>query len=296
MACACSVGWHDMWRGRSERRRRIFQKEKMKLRFVLTVASASLVAPFCFAQNAPAMATNTDKRFDISVDECARLSRQALEREGYRIGNSGGTWVYGTRAIHHAFMNCHAVPSGSNWVIVVASSATDAAVPSSERDILQHRMEELAGSGGSRPVLNGRWISLGQGDALPRNAVLGGRERDGRQQAVCHAFHEGNVLPGKTVGSSCNVAYGGREFHAQNFEVLVGNTDENLWAAPTAQGSNFYAGQEGGQQIRACRAEITVEGSNVGLHLGKEVRGHCYMGYGGIEYVTDRYQVLYNSR
>lgn len=147
--------------------------------------------------------------------------------------------------------------------------------------------------------LNPHWVSQTPGDPLPRNAVLGGRELDGTSQAVCHALHEGVIVPGKTVGKSCNIAYDRREIVKNTFEVLTGANDQRLWGPPDAQATNFFGGDIDGDKVRICRAELRPterDGASVGVHIGVERRGKCYVGFARLEYPVEQYQVLYSSR
>jgi hypothetical protein len=63
------------------------------------------------------------------------------------------------------------------------------------------------------------WVSSRNGYA-PNGAVLGGRE-DGDPLYICRAMFNGTKHPGKLVGESCNIGYGGNELSFSSYEVLV---------------------------------------------------------------------------
>ncbi len=72
-------------------------------------------------------------------------------------------------------------------------------------------------------VLVGRhldWLKPRKG-RLPEDAVQGGFEK-GMPVYVCHAAYYGHgVHPGKLVGRTCYITYGGREYPMDHYEVLT---------------------------------------------------------------------------
>src|SRR5262249_36298029 len=87
---------------------------------MLAAVFVFLLTP-AFAQ-APAM-SHDGQKFPVSVDECARIGKHTLEREGYQIGATGNNWVSGARGIHRALIICDAAPDGT-WTNVIVSSNT----------------------------------------------------------------------------------------------------------------------------------------------------------------------------
>jgi len=54
----------------------------------------------------------------------------------------------------------------------------------------------------------------------PEGAVKGGHE-EGHPLVLCRAAHGGGVHPGKIVGDSCCIGWGGKEVYAADYEVLM---------------------------------------------------------------------------
>lgn len=55
---------------------------------------------------------------------------------------------------------------------------------------------------------------------VPHRAIEGGFE-NGRPLYICQAHYRGGVHPGKIVGSTCNIPWGGREISLPNYYVLT---------------------------------------------------------------------------
>jgi len=82
-----------------------------------------------------------------------------------------------------------------------------------------------------------------------------------------------------------------------NFQVLMRVTQPQFeqyfptdnWKAPNEipQAATFFAGYEGQNWMRACRAQ-----HNGAWHPGKEWAGACNIGWGGKEIALKQYQVL----
>jgi len=111
----------------------------MRSALMLAAVSVFVVTP-CLAQ-APAM-WQGEQTFPISVEDCTRMAKRVLERQGYQAGTAGGNWVYGSRDIHRALIQCRAEQDGTWANVVVASNAQEAAVAGSEEKLL---MNSLAG-------------------------------------------------------------------------------------------------------------------------------------------------------
>jgi Protein of unknown function (DUF3421) len=70
-------------------------------------------------------------------------------------------------------------------------------------------------------VVQSHWVP-GNNGSFPPNAFEGGREPN-RTLFVCRGPYMNGVHPGKIVDRACNIPWGGREPHLQNYEVLVGD-------------------------------------------------------------------------
>jgi len=112
----------------------------MKLK--LSFASLALCLPLiCHAQ--PSMAYG-HLVLPIGVNECLGIASHLFEHDGYRVGESGESFVFAVRDIHHAVIVCSEAPERMTWVsIVVASEARNADVPSRARDDLQRDFQDI---------------------------------------------------------------------------------------------------------------------------------------------------------
>jgi len=290
------------------------ERFQMKLFLMLVSVCVFLLTP-CLGQS-PAMAQDS-QRFSISVDDCTRMARRTLEREGYQPGNSGGNGVFGSRDIHRAFIQCQGGSDGT-WVnVVVASNTQDGAVAASEQRLLMTNMAGLLRNprgdldrerdrdrdrdgdrdrGGDRDWERRAWLSMTSQQPLPGNAVPGGQEPNhSAPQYVCRAEQDGNLVPGKTVtsfGTDCLIPYRETEVRKTSYDILTGDGDDYVWMAPNA-GRPFFVGRENGADVRSCRFQLYTENKDRGRHLGKEVANKCIVSYKGIAYSSDRYEVLY---
>ena len=128
---------------------------------------------------------------------------------------------------------------------------------------------------------------------LPSNAVIGGVEGH-RQLAVCRSNFQGAIHPGKVVGSTCNIGYGGSEKSLTDFEVLINTGVVELdWLKSdgTLPDHASQAGEENGTPLYAGRA--FHEG---GTHPGKIFKAGdkyiCNIGYGGKEITYTTFETL----
>jgi hypothetical protein len=291
----------------------------MKRTFMLAAVSVFLLAP-CFGQ-APAMSHDAQK-FPISVEDCTRMGKRTLEREGYQMGTAGDNWVSGSREIHRALIMCHGAADGT-WVdLVVSSNAQEYNVPSSEQRLLMNHMIDVINNRRFETDREDRdhdrdrdrdwdrdrdrdhranWLTMTVQQPVPGNAIAGGKEPNHPvPQFVCRAEHEGNWVPGKTVtalsSTDCLIPYREMEVRKTTFDVLTGDHDDYVWMAPNGARRPFYTGNEGAAQLRSCRFELYVRNEDKGLQVGKEASGRCFVGFKGITYSSDRYEVLYASR
>ena len=285
---------------------------------LFAAVSLCLLTP-CFAQ-APAMSQDT-LRVPVSVDDCTRLARQALQRQGYRPDSYGSNWVYGSRDIHRALIQCHAGTDGTWADVIVASNAQETAVPASEQRVLMNTMSEILRNprgdwdrdrdreGGRDRDHDGdrdrdrdgdhrsNWFSMTSQQPLPPNIIAGGQEPNhSAPQYVCRAQQDGNWVPGKTVtsfGTDCLIAYHETEVRKTAYDILTGDADDFFWTGPNA-GRPFYTGNEGGTDLRTCRFQLYTENKDRGRHLGKEMGNKCVVSYKGVAYSSNQYEVLYH--
>lgn len=149
-----------------------------------------------------------------------------------------------------------------------------------------------------------RWVPARNGER-PNNAVEIGRERhgenDGEMLYVCRARHEGGVHPGKLIGSTCNIGYGGVEIEKSEYEVAV--YSGGSWRAGNREGA-LVGGFENNDVLYVCRVEFTrdlvrkslpsLRTGNYGMHGGKLLpNGLCNVGYGGQEISSSEYELFY---
>jgi len=64
------------------------------------------------------------------------------------------------------------------------------------------------------------WVPAENG-YIPRGAVIGGFENNGNPVFICQARFHGGMHPGKIVGQSCNISWGGKEVSKLRYNVLV---------------------------------------------------------------------------
>ncbi len=133
-----------------------------------------------------------------------------------------------------------------------------------------------------------KWVAAKKG-AVPRGAIIGGRER-GRNLPICRTKYKGGTYPGKIVDQHCNIGWGGKEIRRSQYQVLVSKGSKARWLAHK-NGSKprnaFIGGKERSRKLPVCRAKYKK-----GTHPGKIVGRHCNIGWGGKEIRISKYQVL----
>ncbi len=125
--------------------------------------------------------------------------------------------------------------------------------------------------------------------AVPSGTVYGGKQTN-QYLAICRAWHQNGLHPGKVVGRNCNIAWGGREITVPSYEVLVGNAQDLRFTAASngaVPANPVPGGQEPGRRLYICVAEY-----NGGTHPGKVVGQGCEIGWGGRGVSLPRYRVL----
>jgi len=137
--------------------------------------------------------------------------------------------------------------------------------------------------------LDGEWQAATV-NQIPRNAVVGGTDIDGRKLVICRAPMGGGVHPGKIYNGMCNFGFAGEEQRVGTFEVLVGNSIERLWVSPStgfASGSTAKpvggatqaeGGNEHGHSLPICRAKVGPF-IGAGPQPGKLIGDKCHIGF-----------------
>lgn len=133
-----------------------------------------------------------------------------------------------------------------------------------------------------------QWVNISAGQPLPPNAVIGGEEHGG-PLFVCRAQIRGNVVPGKVVGTKCNIAWFGREVILPQYQVLTSSFRPHWISAgrgylpPNA----MIGGHERNQTLYVCQTYYSH-----GMHPGKLIDQTCHISWGGSEIVQSQYRVL----
>lgn len=124
--------------------------------------------------------------------------------------------------------------------------------------------------------------------------VEGGKHGDGTMMYVCRV---GGTTPGKLYKKQCLAPYGGLEYSADYYQVLLTNAQyqwkavHNLSRAQIKSGAVKGGVDRGNITLYVCRKKMTD-----GLHPGKYASnsGLCYISWGGGEkYYSDGFDVLF---
>jgi hypothetical protein len=110
------------------------------------------------------------------------------------------------------------------------------------------------------------WVAAKNGEAV-KGTVAGGSEGS-KTLAICRFKHENNVHPGKVVGTTCNIGYGGKEVTNTNYEVLAdagsatvtSTTTTTPTASPAAAGDKLIGGQklQFGESIKSANGKYKL--------------------------------------
>eukprot|EP00727_Mastigamoeba_balamuthi_P002181 m51a1_g11960 hypothetical protein (330) ;mRNA; r:794768-796064 len=120
-----------------------------------------------------------------------------------------------------------------------------------------------------------QWVPT-NGNCIPPNAVVGGRDVDGTDLYVARAMHNGSMIPGKghPKHGCCYVSFGGREVPVRSYEVLTAAPGcfprwQTVMPGTPIQGTQ--AGHDvGGQPLYVARMYFngTMCLGKAGQHLG----------------------------
>ncbi len=145
--------------------------------------------------------------------------------------------------------------------------------------------------GGSNPLPpynKWDWVDGAAGAYLPNNAVYYGPTQSPRY--VCAVFYNNEWSVGKYVNGDCNFSYGGSEWLAKQYKVLIGTyvqwADWNSSYAPPTNGVYIYS--NGYNTSYVCGVYF-----NNDYNTGKIFNNRCEIGWGGVAYSFDRYNVAF---
>lgn len=132
------------------------------------------------------------------------------------------------------------------------------------------------------------WLPASYG-RIPRYAVIGGYDGNGKPLFICRAKYEGGIQPGKIVGENCNFSYKGAEIMTPVYQVLVSKsgyswTPGNDAFTPKDAVSGGYIDQH---HLYICQGKF--EG---GLYPGKIENHRCHVSHAGNEVALEFYNVL----
>jgi Protein of unknown function (DUF3421) len=131
-------------------------------------------------------------------------------------------------------------------------------------------------------------------------AIVGGpgnAPEPGSPMYVCRASVEGSVIPGKWVKGNCNVAFGGKEIVATQYQIAYG---EAVWQpySGTAYGLLRTGTDSDGTPLFSCRVHYNpgFPQGDQGNQPGKLLNGACRIPYGGGELVIGPpFEALYSG-
>jgi hypothetical protein len=132
-----------------------------------------------------------------------------------------------------------------------------------------------------------KWISASNG-YVPPGAVVGGIEGHNTLY-VCQASYNNSVHPGKTLGTNCNIPYGGSEIAIPSYRILVGH---GLHWERIPYEEIAYRGVVGGHESNGTPLYVCRTNHMGTYHPGKTYDGKCDIGYGGYEIGQTDYEVL----
>lgn len=122
-------------------------------------------------------------------------------------------------------------------------------------------------------------------------ALRVGVDTNGKPLFLCVARIFNSMQPGKTWPGygKCNVAYGGREYIVNNFEIPTSDAFRNAFWQDNTYGAIRVGRDTNGTPLFLC--QTLFKGSK---QPGKTWPnyGHCNISYAGQEIITDHYRVL----
>lgn len=134
-----------------------------------------------------------------------------------------------------------------------------------------------------------QWVTAPNG-RIPSGAIVAGRDGNGTRLVLCRGSYNGGVHPGKVVGTSCNIGWGGREISLSEFSVAVGKVSWAKGSNGSVPAGALIGGAEPGRDLPVCRAAY-----DNGMHPGKVVVDNCNFGWGGYEILAKSYDVAVDN-
>ncbi|XP_047022470.1 uncharacterized protein LOC124631876 [Helicoverpa zea] len=136
-----------------------------------------------------------------------------------------------------------------------------------------------------------QWLPMVDGK-LPQNAMIGGFENE--PTYIARAEHNNSLCPGKYVPSigKAFVAWGGREFDKQNFEILCGYNAKWIKTRTNYIPQNAFIGGRSEVQnepLYIGRAKIDRKLIPGKVHVRYKT---CYLPYDGKEVEVSLYEIL----
>lgn len=147
-----------------------------------------------------------------------------------------------------------------------------------------------------RPPVN--WVVGEHRGILPSDAIVGGREADGRTIYVARAPYAGGVHPGKATAEFVYISYDGKEILIRgDFQLLVGSQNSVRWVAVSGRYShdllNGAVPVRGGMEADGEPLFIAQAPISGGIHCGKvKVGGHAHIPFNYKEVFATTYNVL----
>lgn len=132
------------------------------------------------------------------------------------------------------------------------------------------------------------WITASYG-RIPKYAIIGGYDGDGKPLYICRAKYEGGIQPGKIVGENCNFSFNGIEVMTPIYQVLISQSGFK-WApgndAFTPKDA-ISGGYQNKQHLYICQGKF-----DGGIYPGKIVGHRCEISHAGAEVALEFYNVL----
>jgi len=160
----------------------------------------------------------------------------------------------------------------------------------------QARRDQFNSRGPQGPTT---WI-LCEGHAIPREAIQGGQEEDGKPIYICRAYFEGGVHIGKAAPHFVKgglIGWGNKEIETSTYEILIGDPRAIRWTPASGQFAQGMLPQyrpiEGGHENDGRPLLVIQSHVGSGVHPGKcQIGGHALIPYGGHEKECHEYNVL----
>ncbi|KAJ3297810.1 hypothetical protein HK104_000117 [Borealophlyctis nickersoniae] len=146
------------------------------------------------------------------------------------------------------------------------------------------------------------WVPASDGNP-PENAIVGGKEPDGRPLYIGRAPHANGIHPGKYAPhlKGLNYSYAGEEHTATHYEALVGPDTAVFWVPARADTLDsvvsggfdpVVGGYEEREENKLYVARTEKDGAVVPGKTGKGLEGKMAYGWAGKEEYADSYEIM----